>query len=488
MGKIVLMSLNLLAFLTYKFFLGGDVQVTQVYPEQVTAGEKFNVEVIINKGEHEGFAKWQQELPEGLVASSIESEGATFSFKRNTVKLIWMALPDQESFVIKYQIETDPTLSGTFSIDGKFSFIEDNERRDVAAATHLLLVNEPEMMAGVNDEEPADTLQAVADSSMPAIADETIEEITDEIEDLGEMDEVEEMEIAEVEEIESEDGEFVVNQRVTNTKKVKVVRKIKLLDAGKYLVELSIDKDGYHSFGKVEEYIPRGYVANAVETNGGRFSTEKNVLKILWMALPKSSEMVVRYEMQSEGDELDSATVHGVFSYLKGEESVQLAMKGSRFPNTFEGPSQLMAEEIVEPEPDAEMQTKAAEDKAMATSASNADQDVDKEVTESNITSVPDPETEVRYRIQIAAAKKEVGKTYFEQRHGMMDEITIDFHANWFKYMVGSYGVYKQARDRRNEIWEADNKIKDAFVCAYNAGERITVQEALMITKQKWYK
>ena len=84
----------------------------------------------------------------------------------------------------------------------------------------------------------------------------------------------------------------------------------------------------------------------------------------------------------------------------------------------------------------------------------------------------------MRYRVQIAAAKREVGKTYFEQRHNMMDEITIDYHGTWFKYMIGSYGVYKDARDRRNEVWADNNKIDDAFVTAYNSGERISVQEA----------
>jgi hypothetical protein len=252
---------------------------------------------------------------------------------------------------------------------------------------------------------------------------------------------------------------------------VKIDRTIYSTGAGTYLVELHIDKDGLKSFGKVEEYIPEGYVANELESGEGRFSMEDNVLKILWMSLPEDREVKIAYEMQSLGNELDSATVHGVFSFLRGDESSQLAMKGTRFPNTFEAaaiaeePAKKEVEEVVAPVPVPK-----------------------KEELTAQITSVPAPEAKVQYRVQIAAAKREVGQPYFIERHGMQETVTIDFHSTWYKYMIGSFGVYKEARDRRNEIWADDNKIDDAFVTAYNAGERISVQEALMTTKQKWYK
>jgi hypothetical protein len=59
-------------------------------------------------------------------------------------------------------------------------------------------------------------------------------------------------------------------------------------------------------------------------------------------------------------------------------------------------------------------------------------------------------------------------------------------HDGWFKFTVGGWGTYADARSKRDEL--APYNLPGPFVTAYNSGTRITVQEALMITKQSWVK
>jgi hypothetical protein len=98
---------------------------------------------------------------------------------------------------------------------------------------------------------------------------------------------------------------------------------------------------------------------------------------------------------------------------------------------------------------------------------------------------VPAPERGVAFRVQVLAAHRQVGESYFQGRYGFGPRIDAESHEGWIKYTTGSHSAYAQARDSREQI-RASHDFPGPFVTAYLDGRRITVQEALTISAQQW--
>ncbi len=475
MAKVVLLTINIFAIFIYNIFFGGDVTIEQRFPESINAGESFIIEIEITKEDRDGFAKWQQSLPEGFIATAVETAGATFSFKNQDVKIIWMSIPEEESFVISYEIKTDPQMQGNFDLSGQFSFIENNQRKDISSLTKSIsVVNEtPILAANPNPIENAeDTSSEIETPIIPIAAGVVTAEVAKDTATTVEK----------TIEDSNKESSVTIEGTVADNNGLIISREIVPITPSKYEVILTITKGELNSFGKIEDYLPPLYVASPAENMEGIFTFNNNVVKILWMTLPADEVLTVRYMMESTSDDLDSALIHGAFSYLEGDESKQLKLNPTKFANTF---IPAIAEEIPEliveetPEPIVAEAIVIAE----IVEATKKEEEL-----ASEITNIPAPETDVAYRVQIAASKKEVNQQYFIDRHSISSTVNIEYHNSWYKYTIGGYNLYKEARDERNELWAADNKIDDAFVTAYNSGERISVQEALMISQQKWLK
>jgi hypothetical protein len=117
------------------------VAVTTKLPAAAPPGGSFIVELNIAKGDVSGFAKLQQQLPPGFSAEVGESANATFSFKDQKVKFLWMALPN-DNFKVTYKVNVDPSLSGNQIIEGTFAYIKDNETEKFVIAKDIITIRE----------------------------------------------------------------------------------------------------------------------------------------------------------------------------------------------------------------------------------------------------------------------------------------------------------------------------------------------------------
>jgi len=448
MIKQFILLVQLLGLFFYHLIFSGDIAVTQKFPTSISSGTEAIVEITIKKNDISGFAKIQQNFPDGFTAEPLDTKGATFSFKENKIKFIWMALPVENEFTISYKIKPNETTTGNFTVDGKFSFISESERKniDIPSATfsvgNELAVEEPKLTEPVTNE--------------PLLEQPPVVEPT------------------------------------TTVASIECKRTIENIEGGKYKVTLNFDKKGIQGFAKTTEQIPNGFTATENDSKGGVFSFKEQEVKILWMAIPKEDKYSISYNMEANSETANgNYNIKGYFSYLENDVTSKYDIIETSFELTS---NQLVADNTIVENPIVEKPVvekpvveKPVVEKPVVENPVVENPVVEKPVVAptNKITSTPNPETGVSYKVQVGAGHQKVSANYFSAKFNLTDNVSTETHEGWIKYLVGSYNEYKLARDKRNSV---RNNVTTAFVTAYNIGKRITVQEALMISNQKWYK
>lgn len=420
------------------------------------AAEEAVVLVEIDKSDVSGFAKFQITVDAGIRIEVVESAGASFTFNNGKAKFIWMALPANEEFSISYKIITTGAASGKKALDSRFSYIYENERKNHDIATHYITVGTGEDTIAESIDETVE--ESSLDKSIFASADREIRP----------------------------DG---VNQ---------------------WRVTVTINKEELTGFAKIEENLPEGYTAIDFKSSGAVFNSMNEVIKYVWYDIPESNIVTISYKLLPVvalgGAEPE---IEGTFSYLEGEETVEIPISSSVAPiaqdNTKDTAGAQVRNEPIMDKEVAEVEEIAAaaepaeviEEAPLVAEKTNKSEPKEEPVTatsddtkspiDANIIDVPQPETGVFYRVQIAAGKNNLSKSVFEKLYSFEEGFKLENHKGWFKYTTGYHQVYKSARDDRQRITGKYRKFQGPFVTAYNDGERISVQEALMVTAQKWY-
>lgn len=446
MFRVLFVFLNLFLALNFGGGFQSGVSLDVKAPMQVTAGTEFEVIVDINKGNLESFSRLQQSLPAGLKATPYLSSNADFTFDEKRVRMIWLRMPKEDKLSVVYRIKVDQRLKGTFNIDSKFSYIDQNERKSVTLMSQPITIMpspdiDPSLIVDINDFE---------DQVIPYIPTEGYE------------------------------TEMLCARQTP----------IKEAD-GSYTVTLLVNKEAKQKFAKIEEEVPSGYTAESLEPRESIFTFKKGEAKFLWMNLPSDQLFTVSYKLVPKKSNARPPLLKGKFSFLEGEKTTSLDILQTDMDLASVEPSQLnqlinsLSEPMLADNGSAGTETRTSSTGNQGTTESSGRQT--RRETRNNNKYLLQPEQGIYYRVQLAAGHKDINiKRYFKQ-YKLDKEVRKEFHEGWQKYSIGSFPVYKEARDYRVHIWNT-TVIDDAFVSAYNNGERITVQEALMIANQTWYK
>jgi hypothetical protein len=432
-------------------FFNGEVAVKLSAPMSVTAGDEFQVKVTLNKGKLESFSRLMQELPAGLKAVSANSANADFTFRDNKVRLIWMKLPDGDSVTITYTIKVDQRLKGSFDLSGRFSYIADNERQTVEAAPVNISINpnpniDPKLIVDIKD-----------------FKEQVVPEITPS----------EKMPVACLREVPNSTGDA----------------------DNSYIINLLVFKNNAQKFAKIEETVPVGFTAIKIDSKEGIFVFKDGLAKFLWMNLPAAPYFIVSYRLVPNPGVKDPPLLSGQFSYVLEEKTIvkNIVQKDLKFASLNDEEVKKLINDInaapVELAVAIKEPVKADSSKLIAQKPEvKAKRSIvkDKKTGKTNLAYELEPQEGVYFRVQVAAGHKPVNIKRYFKKFKIADEIRTEEHEGWRKYSIGSFPEYKQARDYRVHIWNT-TPITGAFVAAYNTGTRITVQEALMISNQKWY-
>jgi len=494
MVKALFITLNIAGLALLPFLYVGNVEVEHTAPSEIEAGGEIEVEITLNKGAITGPARLKLDFTdaEGITAEDIDNAGASFTFTGDNSLYIWYSIQPDEVIKLKYKIKAADGISGTKTISGSFSYLDESERKKI---------NIPSIIIEV-------TGGAVAENSSETggTSEEETETEPEEISIGGGSSE--------------STGSAIDN--ITCSRSVEQ-------DGDDFIVTIDIDKgSGNGGFARVKEVIPAGFTATEIDSEGAVFKNVDNYVKFLWTSLPRDKESVtLKYrlipETATDGDYQVNGEFSGEFlivddvpqkvkiptSYLTVSGQPLATNDGGNGSESGSGSSDTGSGSGSESGGSGSDTGSGSEDgndsgsetdggsTASAGGGSSSDEtdggssqetDGGGETASSDGgsgTSVNTPNTSgVRYKVQVLAAHKTVSSRYIKKRYGYTGKIALENHEGWVKYTTGKYNVYKDARDKRETLGSYD--FPGPFVTAYNSGDRITVQEALMITKQDW--
>ncbi len=452
---ILINSLTL--FIFGLFQTDNSVTIKSNIPSNFIVGQEVAVEFRISKGIQTGFAKFQLELPDGISIIKKDEMNSIYSIQNGVAQWIWSEVPEDEELLIKLTLVASELGIGIKTFNSNYSFIEKNEKK---------VINMLPLEASIQNNIINNNVSVIKDTLTKAEPNTSID----------------------------------------------VVRLISDgPNANEKTITIKIKKGDTKGFAKYSDETDLNLNAKVIKTDGSSFSVSDGKIKFVWVDVPIKSELEVSYHIDLNNK--NSNILKGEYSYLeknqskkyivkpdslvigklKDEINLQAVQKTEAAKSIVQETeaNQLTSKKIIE---DSKSNLTVEKTSTLVTETPNL---VKKEANE--VKTVPAKAETVKetpqivnadpnFVVQIGAFKNtKVVATVLIKKYRITDKIVDELHDGFSKFMVGNHNLYKEARKHR-DIIKSKHGVKDAFIAAYNVGKRITVQEALMVSKQSWFK
>ena len=463
MIKPLIILFNTVSVFLFSFFFGDTpVTISGNFPKNANVATEFTAEIKINKGSTGGFAKLQLEVPQGFTVKELDSKTGNFSFATNIAKIIWTSMPSDQEFTVKFTISADASAAGAKTIASKFSYVNNNNKEVVEMTPAELMIGDgSNTPVATSSTPPAETT-----SSTTPPATETTPAATSSTQSFDNPTEP--------------NSNIVAARNITSG-----------ANANEYNVEVKIKKGGVKGFAKYQEVLPAGYNAKGDKLNGSSFSVSDGKLKFVWVSLPTDEELVVSYVLEKTASAASDAKLdNGEFSYLENDQSKKVKMPIDVLGNS----TSAAVAKVTEPTPTPTVATEpttqpvATTTEPVKTEPTTTPEPIKTEpvATTEPTQTVAKKQGNVVYNVQIGAFTNAIQSEVLARKFNISETIKSEMAQGYNKFMVGNFNEYKEARSHRENVKQKG--CSSAFVVAYNGAKRITVQEALMITSQKWFK
>lgn len=239
-------------------------------------------------------------------------------------------------------------------------------------------------------------------------------------------------------------------------------RRATALDSSQTDVTLEVSDVPEGAFVKWTEYIPEGCTCDVIEDAGASLRQTLNTQIFLWFQTESAEPLRPIYRLRC-AQAFEKSTLEGTLEVAFGTRT-----KTTDIAETVWTESDSLLNETMR-----------------LTQSSDPQSDAYAVDAQHGVGSVAASDQDVAFAVQLLANHRDLSANEWTEDVGFHGHTHTIRHEGWHKHLTDNVSTYAKARAMRSGIW-ASTAATDAFVTASLEGERITVQEALLITDQTW--